>query len=79
MVQSGSINLNINKIVSYRKFCNKIWNSFKFSMAKFEFITSFDTSNFDPRKQNFLNSWILGKLNYAIENINKSFDTYSLG
>lgn len=73
MVQSRSINLNINKIVSYRKFCNKIWNSFKFSMAKFEYIKDFDTSKMDPRKQNFLNSWILGRLNFAIENINQNF------
>lgn len=79
MVQSRSINLNINKVVSFRKFCNKIWNSFKFSMAKFEFIKSFDTSNFDPRKQNFLNSWILGRLNFAIESVNKGFDSYTLG
>lgn len=42
-------------------------------MAKFEFIKNFDTAQFDPRKQNFLNSWILGRLNYAIENINQNF------
>ena len=42
MVQSRSINLNINNVVKYRKFCNKIWNSFKFAMAKFEFIKNFD-------------------------------------
>lgn len=48
-------------------------------MAKFEFIKNYDTSNFDPTKQNFLNSWILGRLNYAIENINNNFDSYHLG
>lgn len=50
MVQSRSINLNVNKIVAYRKFCNKIWNSFKFSMSKFEFIKDFDTSKINPCK-----------------------------
>lgn len=50
MVQSRSINLNIKNIEKYRKFCNKIWNSFKFSMAKFEFIKEFDASKIDPRK-----------------------------
>lgn len=80
MIQSRSINLNIKKIETYRKFCNKIWNSFKFSMSKFEFIKDFnDWKNIDPRKESFLNSWILGKLEKAIVTINNSFEKYALG
>lgn len=79
MVQGSSINLNINRIISYRKFCNKIWNSFKFAMDKFVFIKHFDTSLINPQKESFLNSWILCKLNKAIRLVNENFDKYTLG
>ena len=78
MVQTRSINLNINKIVSYRQFCNKIWQTFKFTKPKIDLIKNFD-QELNPLKQNFLNSWILGKLNKAITDINQSFEKYSLG
>lgn len=70
MSQGSSINLNINRIVSYRKFCNKIWNSFKFAMDKFVFIKKFDKSLINPLNESFLNSWILCKLNKAIRLVN---------
>lgn len=79
MVQGRSINLNILRIIAYRKFCNKIWNSFKFSMDKFVFIKKFDISIINPLKESFLNSWILGKLNKAITLINHHYDKYTLG
>ena len=79
MAQGRSINLNINRVVAYRKFCNKIWNSFKFAMGKLEFSKKLDATLVDPRKESFLNSWILGKLNKAITSVNKSFDDYTLG
>jgi valyl-tRNA synthetase len=78
MVQSRSINLNINKIVSFRQFCNKIWQTFKFTKPKFDLIQNFDRE-LNPIKQNFLNSWILGKLNSMIVEINRSFEKYALG
>lgn len=78
MVQSRSINLNINKIVSLRQFCNKIWQSYKFIKPKLEFIKDIERE-LNPVKQNFLNSWILCKLNKALVDINRSFNTYSLG
>lgn len=78
MVQSGSINLNINKIISYRQFCNKIWQTFKFSKPKIDLIKDFK-KQLNPLKQNFLNSWILGKLSKALFEINKNFSNYSLG
>ena len=78
MVQSRSINLNINKIVSYRQFCNKIWQTFKFTKPKFDLINDINRV-LDPTKQNFLNSWILAKLNAMVIQINNSFERYALG
>ena len=79
MIQSRSINLNINRIVSYRKFGNKIWNTFKFIVPKFEFIKHLGDSIANPSEENLLNSWILSKLNKATIIINKSFESYTLG
>lgn len=78
MVQSRSINLNINKIISFRQFCNKIWQTFKFVKPKIDLIKNFD-QELVPMKLNFLNSWILGKLNKMIKDINNNFDNYGLG
>lgn len=78
MVQSRSINLNINKIISFRQFCNKIWQTFKFTKPKFDLIKDFNRE-LNPTKQNFLNSWILAKLNSMIKDINRSFERYALG
>lgn len=78
MVQSRSINLNVNKIVSYRQFCNKIWQTFKFTKPKIDLIKDF-SRELNPIKQNFLNSWILGKLNKALVDINNNFERYNLG
>lgn len=79
LVQSRTINLNINRIVAYRQFCNKIWNSFKFAMTKFVHLKQIDPSLINPSKENFLNSWILAKLNKLIVLIDKSFTNYALG
>ena len=81
MVQGSNINLNINRIVSYRKFCivNEKINSEKFAMDKFVFIKKFDTTLVNPLNEDFLNSWILCKLNKAIRQVNESFDKYTLG
>jgi valyl-tRNA synthetase len=78
MVQSRSINLNINKIISYRQFCNKIWQTYKFVKPKLDLIKDIERE-LNPIKQSFLNSWILGKLNRAIVEINRHFEKYSLG
>jgi valyl-tRNA synthetase len=79
MAQGRRINLNINRVVAYRKFCNKIWNSFRFSMDKFAFIKEFNPELVDPLKENFLNSWILAKLNRAINMVNNGFESFNLG
>jgi valyl-tRNA synthetase len=48
MAQGRSINLDVNRIVGYRKFGNKIWNSFKFMMDKFVFIKKFNKNLINP-------------------------------
>lgn len=78
MVQSRSINLNIKKIIAVRQFCNKIWQTFKFTKSKLDLIKDFSKEH-NPKNQNFLNSWILCKLNNLLVDIKKSFENFSLG
>eukprot|EP01017_Pseudomicrothorax_dubius_P043900 TRINITY_DN7375_c0_g4_i1.p1 TRINITY_DN7375_c0_g4~~TRINITY_DN7375_c0_g4_i1.p1 ORF type:complete len:685 (-),score=249.13 TRINITY_DN7375_c0_g4_i1:1407-3461(-) len=80
MVQGGDINLNVNTIISWRNFGNKIWNSFKFAISKA--IT--DKFVYNPQSINFsslslFNKWILIRLNKTITKINAGFDSYKLG
>lgn len=60
--QSRTANLNVNVIVSYRNFCNKIWNAVKYSMPHF---ANFQGVKFGPLSP--ADSWILKRLNNAIK------------
>lgn len=72
MLQTRNINLNINRIIGYRQFCNKIWNTFKFS--KKALLTK--PKELDYMNMSFINSWILAKLNKAISGVNSSLENY---
>ena len=34
VAQGRDVNLSINRVESYRKFCNKLWNACKFALMK---------------------------------------------
>ena len=75
MIQSRNINLNIKRIIGYRQFCNKIWNTFKFS--KKALLSQRKEINY--KSTIFINTWILAKLNKAIVGINSSFERFEFG
>jgi valyl-tRNA synthetase len=31
----GSINLEVNRVIGYREFCNKLWNIVRFALGNF--------------------------------------------
>lgn len=75
MIQSRNINLDVKRIIGYRQFCNKIWNTFKFSKKAI----GAEHKEIDYSKTSFLNTWILAKLNKATKGMNDSLERYEFG
>ena len=80
-MNQGAINLNVEHVVGYREFCNKLWNIVKFGLLQFP-------EDFKPRKGGFKgmekqlslsDKWILTRLNTLIQQTNDAFDTFKLG
>eukprot|EP00727_Mastigamoeba_balamuthi_P002010 m51a1_g11806 putative valine--trna ligase (1185) ;mRNA; f:346372-351255 len=78
--QARDINLDINRVVGYRNFCNKIWNAVRFVLLKLgkgfapaalgDGQTAAGASNVDR--------WILSRLAAAARDCNRGFETYDL-
>ncbi|XP_038687792.1 valine--tRNA ligase, mitochondrial 1-like [Tripterygium wilfordii] len=63
--QSDKINLDIQRVVGYRQWCNKLWNAIRFAMGKLgEDYTP--PLNVPPETMPFCCRWILSVLNKAI-------------
>lgn len=75
---SRDINMNINRIEGYRRFCNKLWNATKFALMKLG-------DGFVPTKEvcllggeSMIDLWILARLNKSIGETNMSFASFNL-
>lgn len=76
MLQGRDINLDINRVVGYRKFCNKLWNATKFALMSL-------SKNFKPTEkiqltgnEQAVDKWILSRLSAAVEMCNRAFEEY---
>ncbi|XP_067129943.1 valine--tRNA ligase [Centruroides vittatus] len=76
MLQGRDINLDINRVVGYRKFCNKLWNATKFALTSLG-------DNFKPLQhlqltgdEQPIDKWILSRLSAAVEMCNRAFEEY---
>ncbi|OMO97080.1 Aminoacyl-tRNA synthetase, class Ia, partial [Corchorus capsularis] len=73
--QSDRINLDIQRVVGYRQWCNKLWNAVRFAMSKLpNDYTPPPTIN--PGTMPFSCRWILAVLNKAISNTVSSLNAY---
>ena len=86
-LQGRDINLDINRVVGYRQFCNKLWNATRFAL------THLAADKYTPRplgdaiaeltseagwaKLAVRDKWILGRLQAAITTANASLASYS--
>ncbi|XP_077968716.1 valine--tRNA ligase-like [Styela clava] len=74
--QGRDINLDVNRILGYRHFCNKLWNAVKFSLRSLgdNFVPK---ANFQPDgTESIIDKWILNKLSRAVATCEEGFNTY---
>uniref|UniRef100_A0AAY4AF60 valine--tRNA ligase n=1 Tax=Denticeps clupeoides TaxID=299321 RepID=A0AAY4AF60_9TELE len=74
--QGRDINLDVNRILGYRHFCNKLWNAVKFAMKALG-------ENFAPLEKSQLSGaesvsdrWILSRLSAAVVLCASGFEAY---
>uniref|UniRef100_A0A4W4E499 Valine--tRNA ligase n=1 Tax=Electrophorus electricus TaxID=8005 RepID=A0A4W4E499_ELEEL len=63
------INLDVNRILGYRHFCNKLWNAVKFAMKTLG-------EGFVPSEENVMERWILSRLCAAVSLCGNGFQEY---
>ncbi|KAG8374248.1 hypothetical protein BUALT_Bualt11G0111500 [Buddleja alternifolia] len=73
--QSDKINLDIQRVVGYRQWCNKLWNAIRFAMSKLGDDYTPPTE-IVPAVMPFSCKWILSVLNKAISKTVQSLDSY---
>ncbi|EFN58150.1 hypothetical protein CHLNCDRAFT_141931 [Chlorella variabilis] len=73
--QGRDINLDIKRVVSYRHWCNKLWNAIRFAMinlgSEFQPSEALDVPSFP-----FASRWILSKLNGAVGTTIRGMEAY---
>ena len=71
MIQS-SINLDVQRVVGYRQFCNKLWNIVKFALTNFPvgFVPEEHGPDTAGMKLSLADKWILTRLSKAVDNTN---------
>ncbi|GLT32698.1 hypothetical protein SLA2020_073450 [Shorea laevis] len=73
--QSDKINLDIQRVVGYRLWCNKLWNAVRFGLAKLGDDYA-PPSTINPETMPFGCKWILSVLNKAIKKTVESLNSY---
>ena len=73
--QSDKINLDIQRVVGYRQWCNKLWNAVRFAMTKLGDEYTPPTT-IVPESLPFSCQWILSVLNKSISKTISSLDAY---
>ncbi|MCO5569532.1 hypothetical protein L7F22_023246 [Adiantum nelumboides] len=75
--QSEKINLDIQRVVGYRHWCNKLWNAIRFAMINLgkDFVPS---ESLEINSLPFSCKWILSVLNKAISKTNSCLAAYDL-
>ncbi|KAM8952751.1 valine--tRNA ligase [Pelodytes ibericus] len=74
--QGRDINLDVNRILGYRHFCNKLWNATKFAMRGLgEGFIPPETS-LPTGQESLVDLWILSRLSLAVDLCNTGFHNY---
>uniref|UniRef100_A0AAY4D8E7 valine--tRNA ligase n=1 Tax=Denticeps clupeoides TaxID=299321 RepID=A0AAY4D8E7_9TELE len=75
--QGRDINLDVNRILGYRHFCNKLWNAVKFAMkALGENFAPLEKSQVGNGAESVSDRWILSRLSAAVVLCASGFEAY---
>jgi valyl-tRNA synthetase len=74
--QMRDVNLDISKVHSIRKFCNKIWNAFKFSLGNLSAQIARDRS--PSLTLSKPDQWILSRLEETCQAVQEAISAYNL-
>ena len=78
MFLGKDINLEISRVLSYRHFCNKIWNATKFALMNLEEGFVPNPSHESTGKEGIMEKWILSRLHNAAQTADEGWKTYDL-
>ncbi|KAJ2866638.1 valine--tRNA ligase [Coemansia erecta] len=73
-IANTDINLDVQRIDGYRKFCNKLWNATRFALMKLgdDFVPLAGAT--PTGCESLAEKWILHRLNIAVRNVNTAFE-----
>lgn len=75
-LQGRNVNLDINRVVGYRHFCNKVWNATRFGLRYFGDDFKFPGSLTATTALAWEDRWILSRLSACAEKSNAAFQKY---
>lgn len=71
-----SVNLSIDKVVTIRNWCNKLWNALRFATSMFPAGWKPSQTPLACGGLSFIDKWITSRLNNCIETATRGFETY---
>ena len=74
-LQGRNVNLDINRVVGYRHFCNKVWNATRFGLQYFGDF-SFPGALRPDLPLAWEDRWILSRLSFCAQKTNESLEKY---
>lgn len=80
--QGRDINLDVKVVVSYRKFCNKLWNATRFALKYIEDFQPTPTLLDDlmaSGKMAIRDKFMISRLMKGVESVNENFASYKFG
>jgi valyl-tRNA synthetase len=75
-LQGRNVNLDVNRVVGYRHFCNKVWQGTRFGLRYFGEGFTFPGSLSLAQPLAWEDKWILSKLSAACAKTNKGMESY---
>lgn len=75
-LQGRNVNLDINRVVGYRQFCNKVWQAMRFGLRYWGDNYKFPGSLKPGEGLQWEDKWILSRLSACAEKTNSAFEKY---